>query len=655
MQKMPMIDRSLAFVVCASDAEQLQRRLLVSECLQSRRYRLAVYFDSPSAARAFNEEMDHSTGEDWLVWVHQDVFLPDGWDRQFLTALAQADSVIPRLAVVGVYGIDLQGRRAGHVLDRGRLLREPQPLPCEASSLDEVLVAVRTSSRLVLDSELRYHFYATDLVLAARQRGWAAAVVDSCCEHWSDTPTSGSVARTFAEALIADARVFETKWLEHLPLATPCFNIRQPGDVERFVQAHFPVTTDATQAAPPRPNEAGVFPSQADRKPFIRSRPLFEVLLFDGGTLRLSEEFALGQRELRRRIRADRWWHAGPSHRPILPAHFLQFCQADRVLVILDPAVLVADNLIDELLDLTPGGQVACALPADLRTTGTVTVDYASRPGFDRHVARRARLPAAAPYAGQSPWLYMMTLEALRQVVADDSVINWERLPESLGSRTLLAQRTFIHSWSNYQQNTRAEMLDLLPARTSSLLDVGGGEGGFAAAFVERFGGQATVAELNPAAGERAKARGLTVHCGPFEQLPHITSFDCIAFLDVLEHLADPLAALRKAHSLLKPGGHVLLAVPNVGHWSVVQDLLQGEFDYQPVGILCVGHLRFFTRRGLEKLIEDAGFQVARWRDCPSPLPGNFQAFLDQAAAFQQTVDFQSLATDSFHALIKAR
>ena len=253
MQQMPILDRSLAFVVCASDAEQLQRRLLVSECLQSRRYRLAVYFDSPSAARAFNEEMGHGTGEDWLVWVHQDVFLPDGWDRQFLAALAQADSLIPRLAVVGVYGMDLQGRRAGHVLDRGRLLRESQPLPCEASSLDEVLVAVRTDSQLILDPELRYHFYATDLVLAARQRGWAAAVVDCCCEHWSDTPTSGPVARTFADALIADARVFETKWLHHLPLATSCFNICKPGDVERFVQANFPVATDATQAGLPPP------------------------------------------------------------------------------------------------------------------------------------------------------------------------------------------------------------------------------------------------------------------------------------------------------------------------------------------------------------------------------------------------------------------
>jgi hypothetical protein len=70
------------------------------------------------------------------------------------------------------------------------------------------------------------------------------------------------------------------------------------------------------------------------------------------------------------------------GHRPILPAHFLQFCQADRVLVILDPAVLVADNLIDELLDLTPGGQVACALPADPRSAGTVACRLCQPPRF---------------------------------------------------------------------------------------------------------------------------------------------------------------------------------------------------------------------------------------------------------------------------------
>ena len=246
----------LMLVTGVSRIDVLSARLAASPCLQRGGLPWVAHFNCDSAAKAFNATLDSRPRADWLVWVHQDVLLPDGWDRQFLAALAQADSLIPRLAVVGVYGIDLQGRRAGHVLDRGRLLREPQPLPCEASSLDEVLVAVRTSSRLVLDPELRYHFYATDLVLAARQQGWAAAVVDACCEHWSDTPTSGPVTRTFADALIADARVFETKWLHHLPLATPCFNIHKPGDVARFVQAHFPVTTDATQPGPHPPERS---------------------------------------------------------------------------------------------------------------------------------------------------------------------------------------------------------------------------------------------------------------------------------------------------------------------------------------------------------------------------------------------------------------
>ena len=44
---------------------------------------------------------------------------------------------------------------------------------------------------------------------------------------------------------------------------------------------------------------------------------------------------------------------------------------------------------------------------------------------------------------------------------------------------------------------------------------------------------------------------------------------------------------------VLPPGGVVVLSVPNVGHWSVVADLLAGRWDYLPAGLVCVTHLRF--------------------------------------------------------------
>lgn len=234
----------LHFVSCASSLEVLGQRLLSSACLKPGGYTLAAYFNAPSAAHGFNAAMAAAAASDtaacpaWLIWVHQDVFLPDGWDTRFAQALEDALLAFPRLAVAGVYGVAGTGaaaRRAGHVLDRGTLLREPSALPCLVDSLDELLFAVRVDSGLQLDPALGFDFYATDLVLQAQALGWQCAVLDAYCEHWSGTPASGTVARATVERIEANARVFESKWAHRLPVTTPCFDIRQTGDVARFM------------------------------------------------------------------------------------------------------------------------------------------------------------------------------------------------------------------------------------------------------------------------------------------------------------------------------------------------------------------------------------------------------------------------------------
>lgn len=128
----------------------------------------------------------------WVVWLHQDVVLPEGWDTLFSQAIAQAEQRLGRLSIVGAYGVigaGVQARHAGHVLDRGHVLRGPAELPSLVDSLDELLVAVRSDSGLRMDPALGWDFYATDLVLQAQAAGQQAAAVDAFCEHWSDTPS----------------------------------------------------------------------------------------------------------------------------------------------------------------------------------------------------------------------------------------------------------------------------------------------------------------------------------------------------------------------------------------------------------------------------------------------------------------------------------
>ena len=92
--------------------------------------------------------------------------------------------------------------------------------------------------------------------------------------------------------------------------------------------------------------------------------------------------------------------------------------------------------------------------------------------------------------------------------------------------------------------------------------------------------------------------------------------FDVIVFADVLEHLRDPAAVVRRARDLLEPERGVIVAsIPNVAHVSVRLELLLGSFQREGLGILDATHLHFFTRESLAAMLDDAGVAVERW-DC---------------------------------------
>lgn len=231
-------DERLAFVTCVSDLDVLQRCLLQSPCISEGRWSLQAFFNAGSAAEAFNCALASAPDGTWLVWVHQDVLLPKGWDVKFLQGLAQGRRQFPHAAVAGVYGVSGRGtkaQRAGHVLDRGTLLQEPCPLPCLVDSLDELLFAVRKGCGLQLDPCLGFDFYATDIVLEAQVKGLQSMVVDAYCEHWSSTPTGFVIPASMAKRIRSSGAAFERKWAGRLPVQTSWLTVERPGDVERFL------------------------------------------------------------------------------------------------------------------------------------------------------------------------------------------------------------------------------------------------------------------------------------------------------------------------------------------------------------------------------------------------------------------------------------
>lgn len=88
--------------------------------------------------------------------------------------------------------------------------------------------------------------------------------------------------------------------------------------------------------------------------------------------------------------------------------------------------------------------------------------------------------------------------------------------------------------------------------------------------------------------------------------------YDFILFGDVLEHLVHPDAVLAAISRRLKPGGRVLVSLPNIAFAGNRVSHLLGRWDYRDYGILDRTHLRFFTKRTMIELVQGAGLRVTR-------------------------------------------
>lgn len=151
-----------------------------------------------------------------------------------------------------------------------------------------------------------------------------------------------------------------------------------------------------------------------------------------------------------------------------------------------------------------------------------------------------------------------------------------------------------------------------VPAR-SKVLDVGVADGSVAS-VLGRMGCRVWAIEIDPVAAEAARELCEDVVVGDVETLDldsfFSERFDVVLLLDVLEHLKDPSAALRKIAAVIAPDGWIVVSLPNVTHGAVRLQLLEGHWSYTPIGLLDTTHLRFFDRAGAEALLAEAGFSV---------------------------------------------
>lgn len=151
--------------------------------------------------------------------------------------------------------------------------------------------------------------------------------------------------------------------------------------------------------------------------------------------------------------------------------------------------------------------------------------------------------------------------------------------------------------------------------RGERILDIGAGRGRLGETMRSR-GNVVHAIELDPDAAEIARSRLDFVYCGDAtciaELPPPIAAggYDRVVFADVLEHVLDPGALLSAARTLVRPGGEVVVSLPNVATWTMRLRLLAGNFTYGDSGILDRTHVRFFTYRSARALLHSVGLEI---------------------------------------------
>ncbi|MBI5491799.1 MAG: class I SAM-dependent methyltransferase [Deltaproteobacteria bacterium] len=142
-------------------------------------------------------------------------------------------------------------------------------------------------------------------------------------------------------------------------------------------------------------------------------------------------------------------------------------------------------------------------------------------------------------------------------------------------------------------------------AEKGRILDIGCGRADFLQLMKER-GWDASGLELDRRIEGRGKKLGMDLRCGSLDtvRFPE-SSFDAVTFWHVFEHIRRPEAALEECGRILKPGGLLVIAVPNTGS---LQARISGRhwFHLDPPF-----HLYHYSAGNLKRLLDRSGFEAA--------------------------------------------
>ena len=193
--------------------------------------------------------------------------------------------------------------------------------------------------------------------------------------------------------------------------------------------------------------------------------------------------------------------------------------------------------------------------------------------------------------------------------------------------------------WSkSYYEEGVEDLIGMMPSKTKDVLSIGCGRGATEGILVEQ-GMRVTAVPLDSVIGACAKARGVEIVPSDSEKALDALSgrsFDCILFMNVLEHLPNPVGILSRYAKLLSADGVVLISVPNVNHIKVWHDLLRGGITWRQRYDFEKSRLHFTTMNVVKRWLKRSGMKVVNvvyqydgpWHKRSDLLGGAFKTLL---------------------------
>jgi glycosyltransferase involved in cell wall biosynthesis len=174
----------LCIVVACNDEACLARNLMASP-LVAAGVPVHVERGAPSASVAYNRGLAATTAP-LVIFAHQDVWFPPGWEERLARAIAALEAEGKPWALLGPFGMSVEGQHLGDVWSTslGRRVGAAVPTPQPVQSFDELAFVMRRASGLGFDEALPlWHFYGTDIVQTALALGQGAYVFDAPLVH----------------------------------------------------------------------------------------------------------------------------------------------------------------------------------------------------------------------------------------------------------------------------------------------------------------------------------------------------------------------------------------------------------------------------------------------------------------------------------------